>query len=68
MREQLESELERATAELNAHLASWEYAYAMASGCHGGREHPVHWLTRARTQELHERCSALRARLGEHTP
>ncbi len=67
MRKHLESELERARAELKAHLASWEYAYSMAGGCHGGREHPVHWLTRARTDELRKRCDALRARLAEHT-
>ncbi len=67
MREHLELELKRARAELKAHLASWEYAYSMAAGCHGGREHPVHWLTRARTDELHTRCEALRARLAEHT-
>ncbi len=52
---------------MKAHLASWEYAYSMAGGCHGGREHPVHWLTRARTDELRTRCDALRARLAEHT-
>jgi hypothetical protein len=68
MREQLESELESATAELKAHLTTWEYAFSMAGGCHGGREHPAHWVTRARTEELERRCSALRARLAEYTP
>jgi hypothetical protein len=47
-------------------MASWEYAFAMAGGCHGGREHPVHWVTRARTEELTARCRHLRARLAEH--
>ena len=67
MREQLESELESATAELRAHLASWEYAFSMAGGCHGGREHPSHWITRARTEALRTRCHHLEARLAEHS-
>ena len=37
-REMLESELAGATAELQAHMNSWEYAFAMAGGCHGGRD------------------------------
>jgi hypothetical protein len=32
MRETLEAELAHATAELKAHMATWEYAFAMASG------------------------------------
>ena len=40
-REQLETELAGATAELRAHMATWEYAFSMAGGCHGGREHPA---------------------------
>jgi hypothetical protein len=36
MRERLEAELARATAELKAFMATWEYAFAMAGGCHGG--------------------------------
>lgn len=39
MRESLKAELAKATAELKAHIASWEYAFAMAGGCHGGRDH-----------------------------
>jgi hypothetical protein len=66
MREELQAQLAKATAELRAHLASWEYAFAMAGGCHGGAEHPVHWATRARTEALQERCRELRARLAEH--
>jgi hypothetical protein len=66
MREELQAQLAKATAELKAHLASWEYAFAMAGGCHGGAEHPVHWATRARTEALQTRCSELRARLAEH--
>lgn len=65
MREKLKAELEQAAAELKAHMASWEYAFAMAGGCHGGSEHPVHWVTRARTESLKERCRNLRARLAE---
>jgi hypothetical protein len=66
MRESLEAELTQATAELKAHLATWEYAFAMAGGCHGGRNHPVHWETHARTEQLTARCRELRARLAEH--
>ncbi len=66
MRERLEAELARATAELKALMATWEYAFAMAGGCHAGRDHPVHWATQARTEELAARCRELRARLAEH--
>jgi hypothetical protein len=65
MRERLHNELANATAELKAHMASWEYAFAMAGGCHGGRDHPVHWSTHARTEQLAARCRELRARLAE---
>jgi hypothetical protein len=64
--ERLKHELEAATAELKAHMASWEYAYAMAGGANGGREHPLHARTRRRTEELQARCRDLRARLAEH--
>jgi hypothetical protein len=64
--ERLKAELETATAELKAHLASWEYAFAMAGGAYGGREHPVHVETRRRTERLEARCRDLRARLAEH--
>ena len=47
--ERLRAELEQATAELKAHMASWEYAFAMGGGRDGGRNHPVHQQTRART-------------------
>jgi hypothetical protein len=47
-------------------MNSWEYAFAMAGGPNGGREHPVHWETRRRTEELEARCRDLRARLDEH--
>jgi hypothetical protein len=66
MQERLETELARATAELKALMASWEYAFAMAGGCHGGGEHPVHWATQARAEELAARCRGLRAHLAEH--
>jgi hypothetical protein len=67
VRQRLETELADATLELQAHMATWEYAFAMAGGCHGGREHPVHWVTRARTEELTARCRHLRARLAEYS-
>ena len=66
MRDRLQAQLTQATAELRGHLASWEYAFAMAGGCHGGRDHPVHWETHALTERLTARCSELRARLAEH--
>jgi hypothetical protein len=65
-RELLERELAAATAELRAHMGTWEYAFAMAGGCHGGRDHPLHWSTQSRTEELKTRCLNLRARLLEH--
>lgn len=61
----LRSELEQARAELSAHMASWEYAFAMGSSRHGGGEHPTYWLTRARTDELRARCRELEARIAE---
>jgi hypothetical protein len=64
--ERLKAELDAATEELKAHMASWEYAFAMAGGAYGGREHPVHEATRRRTDELQARCRDLRARLAEH--
>jgi hypothetical protein len=64
--EHLRAELERATHELKAHMASWEYAFAMAGGAYGGREHPTHVETRNRTERLVARCRDLRAQLAEH--
>jgi hypothetical protein len=64
--ERLKAELDSATEELKAHMASWEYAFAMAGGAYGGRQHPVHEATRRRTDELQARCRDLRARLAEH--
>jgi hypothetical protein len=66
MRDTLQRELAQAKAELKAHMATWEYAYAMAAGCHGGSNHPVHWETHALTDRLTARCRDLRARLAEH--
>jgi hypothetical protein len=64
----LRAELADATAELNAHLASWEYAFAMGSGRDGARDHPMHWQTNARTERLLARCRNLRAQLAEYEP
>jgi hypothetical protein len=61
---ELAQALADATAELKAHMASWEYAYAMAAGPAG--EHPVHWRTRERTAALQNRVRDLTARLQEH--
>jgi hypothetical protein len=60
----LHRELEEARGELKAHMASWEYAYAMAAGPAG--EHPVHWRTRERTAALRARVADLLARVAEH--
>lgn len=65
MRERLTAELEQALADLRAHMASWEYAFANAGGCHSGAEHPAHWVTRERTERLSRRCRELHARLAE---
>ena len=62
----LHAELVAAEAELKRHMASWEYAFAMGGSCHGSGEHPRHWATRARTEQLLRRCRDLRARLAEH--
>jgi hypothetical protein len=64
--ERLRAELEVANAELKAHMASWEYAFAMGGGRDGGRNHPVHQQTRARTEELQARYRDLKAQLAEH--
>jgi hypothetical protein len=64
--ERLQAELDAATAELKAHMASWEYAFAMGAGNHGGQNHPSHVATRERTERLQARCHDLRAQLAEH--
>jgi Tfp pilus assembly protein FimV len=66
MIERLQSDLDHATAELKAHMASWAYAFAMGAGNHGGQNHPVHVATRERTEQLQARCRDLRAQLAEH--
>jgi hypothetical protein len=66
MTERLRAELDAATAELRTHMASWEYAFAMAGGANGGRDHPTHERTRRRTEALQRRCAELRAQLAEH--
>jgi hypothetical protein len=65
VRDLLKAQLTQATTDLKTHMASWEYAFAMAGGCHSGRDHPVHWETHARTEKLTARCRELRARLAE---
>jgi hypothetical protein len=62
----LKAELAEADAALKAHLASWEYAFAMGSSRDGASEHPKHAATRARTAELTGRVKDLKARLAEH--
>ncbi len=64
--ERLKSELATAEADLRAHMASWEYAFAMGSRADGGSDHPKHRETRERTEQLVIRCRDLRARLAEH--
>ena len=62
----LQAELDQAEADLKAHMASWEYAFAMGGGRDGAGNHPVHQRTRARTAELVRRCRDLKAQLAEH--
>jgi hypothetical protein len=64
--ELLKTELAAAEAELRAHMASWEYAFAMGSSADGGRDHPKHRETRERTERLVIRCRDLRARVAEY--
>jgi hypothetical protein len=64
--ERLREELAAATAELRAHLASWEYAFAMAGGPNGGADHPRLAATRRRTETLRRRVKELEARVAEH--
>jgi hypothetical protein len=52
-------DLQALRAELEALLASWEYAFAMGHGCSVG-DHPQHRAVR-------ERVADLRARIAEHT-
>ena len=66
MIERLQSELDAASADLKAHMASWAYAFAMGSSHHGGAGHPAHVATHERTAALQRRCRDLRAQLSEH--
>ena len=66
MTERLRAELDAAKADLKAHMATWEYAYAMGAASHGGQDHPIHERTRRRTEALETRCRDLRAQLAEH--
>ena len=66
MTERLRTKPNEATAELSAHLHSWEYAFAMGASCHGATNHPVLRQARATTARLERRCGDLRARLAEH--
>jgi hypothetical protein len=62
----LKSELASAEAELRAHMASWEYAFAMGSSRDGGSQHAMHQKTREQTERLSARCRDLRARIAEY--
>jgi hypothetical protein len=66
MHERLRAGLATASAELKANLASFEYAFAMGCGRDGGRDHPLHAATHARTEMLTSRYRDARARLREH--
>ena len=65
--EDLRTELEKASAALREHLASWPYAFAMAGGCHGGAEHPTLRAVRDEVQRLRTRCGDLEAQIAEHS-
>ena len=60
MRETIKSELAEATAELRAHMATWEYAFAMGAGCTVG-ERPESHAVRRRVADLRARIAELRA-------
>jgi hypothetical protein len=64
--ERLRADLAETEAELKAHMASWEYAFAMGGGRDGARNHPIHRQTRARTDELVSRRRDLKAQIAEH--
>jgi hypothetical protein len=64
--DRLKADLADAEADLRAHVASWEYAFAMGSTQHGGAAHPAHVRTRERTAQLVDRCRGLRARIAEY--
>ncbi|MFZ0088929.1 MAG: hypothetical protein WAL63_05460 [Solirubrobacteraceae bacterium] len=64
--EHLRADLATANAELRAHMASWEYAFAMGSSRDGAGGHPTHSATHATTARLTGRCRDLRARLAEY--
>jgi hypothetical protein len=66
MNDGLKEELAAASAELKAHMASWEYAFAMGSTRDGGANHPLYAATHARTEALVARYRDLRARVSEH--
>jgi hypothetical protein len=65
--DQLQAQLDEATAQLRAHLESWPYAFAMARSCHGGSEHPALRAVRKENDLLRARCRDLRARIAELT-
>ena len=60
-------ELAKSEAALTAHMASWEYAFAMGSVCCGS-EHPRSWATRTETDRLVMRTRTLKALVAEHDP
>jgi hypothetical protein len=62
---ELRAQLDKATADLRAHLGSWPYAFAMAGSCNGGKEHPALRDVRAENDRLRARCRDLRARIEE---
>jgi hypothetical protein len=63
--DQLQAELDEATAQLRTHLASWPYAFAMAGGCNGGGGHPALRAVLEENERLRARCRDLHARIAE---
>jgi hypothetical protein len=63
--EKLREELAQAEAELGAHMASWEYAYAMGSTHNNDSKYPLHAATRDRAKTLNMRVLSLRTQLSE---
>jgi hypothetical protein len=62
----IHADLIDAQAALRRHMASWEYAFAMGSSCHGATAHPQLRNVRAKTERLRRRCHDLEALLAEY--
>jgi hypothetical protein len=64
--DKIHADLIDAQAALRSHMATWEYAFAMGSSCHGATAHPQLRSARAKTERLQRRCDDLEALLAEY--